>query len=131
MFERIRRCSHARLLVTAIALIALVAAQGLRLCLHADGTFAHDSGGSSVGAWHLEGDLMAPDAGDDESGDRHLDVGFGLFKHLLGIGAAILIAAFPVLFAPLLTRHVFKPAESRIPHCSDPRRRPPPRAPPL
>ncbi len=130
MLERIRRHSRARLLVAAIALIALVAAQGLRLCLHSDGVFAHEGSGSSASGWHLEGDLMAPDTAADESGDHHFDFGFGLFKHLSGIGAAILIAVFLIPFSPPRAREYFEPAASRIPHSSDPRRRPPSRAPP-
>ena len=131
MLECLRRHSRTRLLLAAVALVALVTAQGLRLCVHADAAVTYESGGNSAAGWHLEGDLMAPDAGVDESGERHFDLGFGLFKHLSGIGAAILVAVFPVLFSPLRARPYFEPAESRIPHSSDPRRRPPPRAPPL
>lgn len=131
MLERFRRHSHARLLLAVFALVALVAAQGLRLCLHSEHAFTHEDGGSSASGWHLEGDLMAPDSGAGESGDQHFDLGVGLFKHLSGIGAAILVAVFLVLFSPLRARPYFEPAESRIPHSSDPRRRPPPRAPPL
>lgn len=130
MLECLRRHSRARLLLAAVALVALVTAQGLRLCVHADAAVAYESGGNSAAGWHLEGDLMAPDAGADESGDRHFDLGFGLLKHLSDIAAAILIAAFLVLFPPPRARQYFALAESRIPYSSDSRRRPPSRAPP-
>lgn len=129
MLECLRRHSRARLLLAAVALVALVTAQGLRLCVHADDAVAYESGGNSAAGWHLEGDLMAPDADADESGDRHFDLGFGLLKHLSDVAAAILIAAFLVLFPPR-ARQYFALAESRIPYSSDPRRRPPSRAPP-
>lgn len=131
MLERFRRPSHARLLLAVVALVALVMAQGLRLCLHADDVFVHQSIGYSATGLHLEGDLMASDAGADEPGERHFDLGFGLLKHLSDAGAAILIAVFLVLFSPLRARQYFEPAESRLPYSSDPRRRPQPRAPPL
>jgi hypothetical protein len=129
MLESLRRHSRTRLLFAVAMLVALVTAQGMRLCLHASDVAVHEDTGSSAAGWHLEGGLMAPEAGDDESGDQHFDLGFGLLKHLSSIAAAILIAALLVLLPPR-TRQSFVLAESRTPRTQDTRRRPPSRAPP-
>jgi len=125
MLARFRRKTSTQSIAVVLMLFALLAGQGVRLCLHTiDATPKHTA------TVHFENNLLTPDQPDD-GGDHHVSLGLALVKQVSdGLLAIVVTVALVWLLPPL--RNSF--ADSR----STPQRpsagfrlRPPPRAPPL
>lgn len=114
-----------------LLLLALLLAQGLRLCLHAP--HAADEGHAHATAIHLESNLASPADSDDDAKDSHVSLSFVPFKPGQfddGIAAAVLPAAVLLLLLFRQTAHVPAPVEIVPTLSSGHRLRPPLRAPP-
>ena len=112
-----------------LLLVALLFAQGLRLCLHAP----HDAEADHVHstALHVESDLSSDGDGDDSPGDQHVPMTLVFFKKAADAALSMLLVAVAVLF--LLPAVVDRPAPvpvAALPVTGGHRWRPPLRAPP-
>lgn len=114
----------------ACLVLALLLAQGLRLCLHvldpANAGHAHSA------ALHLETGFNADRDADDTSKNTHVSLAFTLFKQIADDALAVtLVAAIIALFLFYPSPPWYRPARSLPPPGRGQRRRPPLRAPPL
>lgn len=114
-----------------LMLVAVLLAQGLRLCLHAP--HVADEGHAHATAIHLESNLTSPADSDDDAKDSHVSLSFVLFKPGQlddGFAAAVLSATVLLLLLFRQTVRVPAPVEAVPALSSGHRLRPPLRAPP-
>lgn len=112
-----------------LLLVALLCAQGLRLCLHAP----HDADVDHVHstALHVENDLSTDGDGDDSPGDQHVPMTLAFFKKVADATPWVMLVALAVLFLlpPVVDRPAARPVAA-LPLTGGHRWRPPLRAPP-
>lgn len=86
-----------RQVLTLWLVLAILFAQGLRLCLHAP--YAADEMRTHATAIHLESNLTSSTEPGDDANDRHVTLGLALVKQLIdSLAFAILLAAVWTLF---------------------------------
>ena len=118
-----------RALFMPLLLVALLFAQGLRLCLHAP----HDAEADHVHTTmlHVESDLNTDGDGDDSPGDQHVPMTLAFFKKVADAAPWVMLVALAVLFLlpPVVDRPAAGPVAA-LPLTGGHRWRPPLRAPP-
>jgi hypothetical protein len=118
-----------RVLLGPLLLVAILFAQGLRLCLHAPPDAAADHVHTT--ALHIESDLIVGDDMDNAPGDRHVPMDVAFVKKIADACLWAALFAASVLF--LLPRVVNRPLAvpvSVLPYAGTTWWRPPLRAPP-
>lgn len=115
--------------LTLWLVLAILFAQGLRLCLHA--LHAADEVHAHAAAIHLESNIASPLDSDDDANDSHVPLGLALIKQLTDSTAfAALLAVMLLPFSPTAKTR-FAVSRDAIPvPAVDRRLRPPLRAPP-
>lgn len=114
----------------ACLVLALLLAQGLRLCLHVSDPA--NEGHVHSAALHLESGFNADIDADDTSKNGHVSLAFTLFKQIANDAlAVVLVTAIIALFLFSPSPPFYRPARSLPPPDRGHRRRPPSRAPPL
>jgi len=108
-------------------LFALLAGQGLRLCLH---TADPADAVPAQAATHLESNLLAPGEPDDGA-DRHVSLGLALLKQVSDGALAILFGLTLIWLLPPVRQLFGISNSSSPPRSRDLRLRPPLRAPPF
>jgi len=120
MLPLLRRNASSRLIIVTAMIIALLMAQGLRICVHE----AVGASSTSSGLFHLETNLMADDGDGTESPGWHMPLSIALKQlgtkfEFLTTSIALLILlvlqvvgrllALPVTAAPPTRAHALRP----------------------
>lgn len=112
-----------------LLLVAILFAQGLRLCLHAP--HEAEAGHVHTTALHIENDLLAEDDSNDTTGDRHVPISLAFIKKLANTVLWVVPVAAALLFVlPRVASRPLAEPQYAFPFAGHYRRRPPLRAPP-
>jgi hypothetical protein len=121
----LERGKHLRPTIALFGMLALLAGQGLRLCLHSD-----DVEPMLGGLAHLESNMLQSGEPDDLS-DQHLSLGLALVKQVVAGLFAVLGVVALIWLLPETLRNFGAIPRYSLPQSLEYHFRPPLRAPPL